>query len=213
MIRTAIPFILLCLAAPFCPAQEDPSSAGEKRMAARLDEAQAELARRMDELTPMLQRLAILKDSCFKADDPRSLAPEHERLSADVRMRLEEFSSARKDFEDLIQTYNALMIAQAGRSLSGATRKKVIHGTGKPFAGASIDAASRFLLSNRWKIFERTASSFEAKAQPIHNAESEAFAAAMRSWAQRRRIKLGALCAALVLAAGAAVVLWRKLRA
>lgn len=182
----------------------------ESGLARRLDAAQAGMARRMERLTPLLQRLDVLKASYFETKDLAGLSPERERLSAEAGALLEELGSARKDFVQTVQLYDGVAIAEAARSLHFKDAGGLLKGSGRPVPGASASSAARFLSAGRWKLFEGQVSAFESRAEAVLKSEREAFEAASRAARARRRSLGLALGAALLLAAGGAAFLLRK---
>ncbi|MEI8192047.1 MAG: hypothetical protein WCI75_20235 [candidate division NC10 bacterium] len=197
------------LAAASAASEPDPSSLSVPPRSAqavleRLERTQEDMSRGMDELTTLLQKLELMKDSCFKSDDPRRLAPQRERLSADIRARLDGLGSSRKRLVAMRQMYDVLMIAETGRRLNFTKPGEIFRGTGEVSAAASIDAASRIFLSGRTKLFEGQVSAFASKAEAAVFSEQAAFRAAVRTWEERRRMRMFLLCAALALVGGAA---------
>jgi hypothetical protein len=206
---------LLCLLAALALAREpdsgsEPAPRSAKEVGERLERTQEEMSRSMEELTTLLQRLQVMKDSYFKADDPRSLASERERLNADIRARLDGLGSSRKNLASMCQVYNGLVVAQAGSTLGFKSAGELLHGTGRSSARAAVDAASGLLAAGRCRIFQGDVRVLESKAEAAAFSEQAAFHAAARSFEERRRRRMLLLLGAVALAAGAAA--WRLAR-
>jgi len=207
--RPALLSCFLCLLfAPGLAREPDAPSAAAPRspqeVIQRIERLQERMALNMEELTKLLQRLQVMKNSYFSLDDPRTLSAERQRLSADVRSRLDDLGSSRKELVAFCQMYEGLIFAQAGSNLGIRRRGGALRSTKTASPSHFVDAASGFLAWGNCRLFEARVSALHSKGEAAFRSEQEAFQAAARSFEERRRRRMLLLGGALALAAAAA---------
>ncbi|MBI5242307.1 MAG: serine/threonine protein kinase [Elusimicrobia bacterium] len=207
---SAVSLLLLSLSrAPACaapargkagkPAAESPSRVQLPLSDGRrdLDAVQSETSALMDEMTPILQRLASLKDSYASRRNIKKSAMERGKLLADIRPRMEKFVELEEEFNKLRQTLDTMKLVAAVGSMMG--------GRGIPGNAGSDLAQSQGRMN-----FSRDIRTFREAAWTTLSNEETAFKAAEKTYKMQRLWVIATSVLLTLLALAVAFALWRS---
>jgi len=158
-----------------------------------------EMSRLEDEMTPLLQRLESLKNTCFEACPFARYTEERQKLLSGLLPLMSRLDALKGDFDASRQAMDTSALVEV---LGGAVSGK------KTSAGASIELT----LSRRYSEFSHSTHDFRIKAHNDINSEALAYQYAQADFKKLRLLKRSAAAAALLMLSAFGAVYWRRTR-
>lgn len=163
----------------------------------RLEWMENEMFRLMDEATPLVQRLEVLKESCLKSCPFPTYCEERKKLLSEIQPSIERLHALQKEYD---QTRQATDMTALVAALSGTM-------TGKRLPqGVNV----RMALGRELKNSSEAARDFRHKAETLLENEGTAFQAAQEVFQTQRLLKRSAGVLSLLIVLSFGVFSWRK---
>ncbi|MEI8191841.1 MAG: hypothetical protein WCI75_19180, partial [candidate division NC10 bacterium] len=135
-----------------------------------------EMSHLMDELTPLLQRLELLKNSCLESCSFPSYSKEREILLSEIQPRLKRLHAQEREYDMARQAADITALAAA---IIDATSGK----SSPPGAGAQL------AVSRQLKDFSKAVYDFRDNAHRLLDSDALAYQAAQKDFEKQRFFK------------------------